>query len=168
MPSVKAVAAMPSAAAPVVAQPTIKSPQNDLLEAQADEFRQRIIFVDLTYKVCLGRAPESEGLISWSNLIASQKATFDSVKSGICSSLEGQLTQAYREILGRNPDATGRVAWLKELTSGRLTIAQVRQSILESDERKANDLAAKITALKSELSFLERQRAEIIERMQKS
>jgi hypothetical protein len=168
VPSVKLVPMLPPASAPVVAQPMIKSPQNDLLEVQADEFRQRILFVDLTYKVCLGRAPESEGLIFWSNTIATQKATFDSVKSGICTSLEGQLTQAYREILGRNPDATGRIAWLKELTSGRLTIAQVRQSMLESDERKANDLAAKITALKSELSLLEGQRAEIIERMQKS
>lgn len=168
-PESPVVAAPPAAPAmpSVPAQPSAESPQA-ALERQQLEFRQRVLFVDLTYRVCLGRAPESGGLVSWTNLIATKQATFDQVQNGICSNAEGQIASAYREILGRYPDPSGRQSWLGELTSGRLTIAQIRQSLADSDERKAIDLQRKMESLRAELAALEKQRQEVLERLKKS
>jgi len=166
----KALAASPQvAAAPApasaVKQEVIDSPQL-ALERQALEFKQRIMFLDLTYRACLGRAPDSGGLVSWSNLIASKQATFDQVQAAICSSPEGQIALAYSELLGRFPDPAGRGFWLAELNSGRLSILQIRQSIASSDERKAIDLQQKIQSLKAELAAVEKERSSIVQKLQ--
>lgn len=156
-----------SAAQTTEAQQQFSNPQQSALELQSIEFKQRITFVDLTYKICLGRAPEGSGLIYWSNLIASKQASFDQVKSEICSSPEAQIVKVYRDLLGRVPDSAGLNYWYTAFVSGRLTIEQIRQSIASSDERKAIDLQQKIIALKADLSALEKERSDVVARLTK-
>lgn len=141
-----------------------ESPQA-ALDRQVAEFRERITFVDLTYKICLGREPDSPGLLSWSNLIATKKATFEQVRTGICSSAEGQIARAYKELLGRSPDPDGRDAWLAELNGGRLSIEQIRQLIENSDERKAINLLQKINNLRAQIATLEKERSVVVARL---
>ncbi len=141
-----------------------ESPQA-ALDRQVAEFRERITFVDLTYKICLGREPDSPGLLSWSNLIATKKATFEQVQTGICSSAEGQIARAYKELLGRSPDPDGRDAWLAELNGGRLSIEQIRQLIENSDERKAINLLQKINNLRAQIATLEKERSVVVARL---
>ncbi len=141
-----------------------ESPQA-ALDRQVAEFRERITFVDLTYKICLGRVPDSPGLISWSNLIATKKATFEEAQTGICSSAEGQIARAYKELLGRSPDPDGRDYWLAELNGGKLSIEQIRQLIENSDERKAIDLLQKINNLRAQIATLEKERSIVVARL---
>lgn len=137
------------------------SPQ-EALQKNSQEFRGRVQFVDINYKICLGRAPDSAGLIQWVNLIATKKASLEKAQTAICSSLEAKLTQIYREVLARNPDAGGRRYWLSALSKGQVSIAQVRQSLLESPEIKVFNYSARARILQAQLAQLDRQRKAIV------
>ena len=163
LPAAVQVTVNSSPAAP--AKPEAGESPQAALDRQVAEFRERITFVDLTYKICLGREPDSPGLLSWSNLIATKKATFEQVQTGICSSAEGQIARAYKELLGRSPDPDGRDAWLAELNGGRLSIEQIRQLIENSDERKAIDLLQKINNLRAQIATLEKERSVVVARL---
>jgi hypothetical protein len=164
----RVAAASAKSPAPVVSKPEApavpESPQA-ALERQAAEFRQRITFVDLTYRACLGRSPDSAGLVHWSNLIATKAASFDQVQAEICAGSEGQIAKAYRDLLGRYPDPAGRTYWLEQLKSGRLSIEQIRQYIGASDERRAFDVNIKIESLRAQIAVLEKERNEIASRL---
>jgi hypothetical protein len=91
----------------------------EALQKNSKEFQGRVRFVDINYKICLGRAPDRAGLIQWVNAITTKKASLQNVQTAICSSIEAQLTQTYREVLARNPDAQGRRYWLSALSRGQ-------------------------------------------------
>jgi beta-glucanase (GH16 family) len=104
------------------------------------------------YETSLGRAPDLEGMASWTNAL-NGGANLQTAANGFVGSAEFQadygamsntafVTQLYQNALHRSPDAAGLNAWVAELNSG-VSRAQVVVGFSESQEA-INDSAAAV------------------------
>lgn len=84
------------------------------------------------YEQYTGRAPDPGGLAYWTG-VASSSGGLGAVQSGIASSPEAEVVQAYSTILGRAPDPAGESYWIGKLQGG-LTDAQLQQAFYASKE----------------------------------
>ncbi len=133
------------------------------LDRETAEFRQRVQFVDLTYKICLGRAPESGALVFWSNQIATKQKTFAQIDAAICQSTEGQISQLYRDVLARFPDAEGMKSWHDWFTNGKITMPGIREALFTSVERQTMvNFEQKLTNLKTQIAALDKERSDVL------
>jgi hypothetical protein len=108
------------------------------------------------YYSALGRAPDSSGLIAWTNSLESGAQTFQQEAAGFTGSAEfqgkyGNLTNAdfvnllYHNVLGRQADSAGLGSWTNALNTGALSRAGVLVGFSESLEHQIL-LAPKIEA----------------------
>lgn len=111
-------------------------------------------FVDMLYKVCLGRDAETEGANYWLRVLASgasRSSVMDVFTSSdefveICNkfgievnivkdlTLKGFVTRFYEIGLGRAPEAEGLKYWMDALTNQTLNGSSLAKSILLSEE----------------------------------
>lgn len=84
-------------------------------------------FVERLYTVSLGRAPEEEGMINWTNALYSHEETGGALGRFFCTSQEmvnrnlsneEYLNVLYYTFFDRTPDALGFSDWLTRLNSG--------------------------------------------------
>jgi hypothetical protein len=84
------------------------------------------------YQSLLGRQPDTEGAMYWTNLL-NQGVPLAEIQQGILRSEEGQVAALYQQILGRQPEAEGAQYWRDKLASGA-SAADVAMGIAESPE----------------------------------
>lgn len=100
------------------------------------------------YRIVMGRDPDKEGFIFWSQRSAGGETLreialdfyySDEFQARISSTSHTDLvTDFYADLLRREPDADGLAYWVGELDRDQRTAANVAQSILESDEFRQN------------------------------
>ncbi|NLU23981.1 MAG: DUF4214 domain-containing protein [Clostridiales bacterium] len=101
-------------------------------------------FLSQVYTKCLNREPDAEGLVFWTNHLASRDMSGAEVVAGFFSSSEYRtkisttddqfVTALYWTMLGREPDADGFADWTGKLRSGSWTRPEVLDGFCNSDE----------------------------------
>ena len=92
------------------------------------------LYVNAVYRDLLGRAPDPEGLVTWTSVLG--RVPLQSVANSITHSEEFRsklITQAYVTYLGRAPEPAGLRFWLDQMGRG-WTIAQIDSGFISSDE----------------------------------
>lgn len=90
--------------------------------------------IKLIYREVLGREADVDGLIHWSDILASG-AELSQVRELIANSPEAQdnIDQIYQDVLGRTVDSSGLQTWTRKLAQGS-TLAEIREEIESSEE----------------------------------
>ncbi|MEX0368946.1 MAG: DUF4214 domain-containing protein, partial [Ruegeria sp.] len=100
------------------------------------------------YQATLGRAPDLQGLLGWTQRLADGRP-YDDAIAGFVNSAEFQarygatdndafVTLLYNNVLGRNPDPGGRATWLERLDSGDWSRSEVVAGFAQSAEFRRN------------------------------
>lgn len=87
------------------------------------------------YRNLLGRDPDLEGGMYWTNLLNSGVSLQD-IQQGILATGEGQIAGMYQASLGRTPEAEGLAYWQSKLAAGA-SPAEVAAGIRASQEAQA-------------------------------
>jgi Domain of unknown function (DUF4214) len=95
--------------------------------------------IQLIYREVLGREADVDGLIHWSDILASG-AELSQVRESIANSPEAQdnIDRIYQDVLGRTVDSSGLQTWTRKLAQGS-TLAEIREEIESSPEAIEND-----------------------------
>jgi Domain of unknown function (DUF4214) len=90
--------------------------------------------IKLIYREVLGREADVDGLIHWSDILASG-VELSQVRESISNSPESQanIDRIYQEVLGRTVDSSGLQTWTRKLAQGS-TLAEIREEIESSPE----------------------------------
>lgn len=90
--------------------------------------------IKLIYREVLGREADVDGLIHWSDLLASG-TELSQVRELIANSPEAKVNidRIYQDVLGRTVDSSGLQTWTRKLAQGS-TLAEIREEIESSPE----------------------------------
>jgi hypothetical protein len=118
-------------------------------EVMDDDFDAVSAQVYRLYQATLGRNPDINGLMHWSEQIMSGDATLTDIADRLTNSLEFNTTYGdvttdafvtllYQNVLGRSPDPNGFAHWSSRLDEGGMTRAEVVERFSQSLEFTRN------------------------------